>query len=234
MIIDLAGLFAAFLAGLLGSAHCFGMCGGIASALQLAIPPHSKSSAFYLINYNVGRIIAYTLLGIIAGIVSVSAIKTFGLNSALNGLRIFSAIFLVLMAGYIGRWWMVLAKFEKIGQSIFNPMKTLSKKLLPLKNPSQALLLGTVWGFLPCGLVYSALAYSASSSNIAEAALRMMFFGLGTFPAVGLMGGAASTVKRYLQKNSIKQLAAISMLVIAFWTVWPLIKQMMGMGMHHH
>ncbi|HFB67198.1 MAG TPA: sulfite exporter TauE/SafE family protein [Aeromonadales bacterium] len=233
-MIDLAGLFAAFMAGLLGSAHCFGMCGGIASALQLAVPRHSSSAKFYLINYNLGRIFGYTLLGVIAGVVSVSAIKTFGLKSALNGLRIFSAIFLILMAGYIGRWWMLLAKFEKAGQHIFNPMKNLSKKLLPLKNPWQALLLGTLWGFLPCGLVYSALAYSASSSNIAEAALRMTFFGLGTFPAVGLMGGAATTVKLYLQKNSVKQLAAISMLIIALWTVLPLIKQLLGMGMHQH
>ncbi len=223
MNIEFAGLAAAFLAGLLGSTHCFGMCGGISSALQLAIPKKAGATFIYLLNYNLGRILGYTILGGVVGIISVSTIKTFAPKSALDILRILGAIFLVLMAGYIGRWWMLLTKFEQLGQTFFNPLKRFGKKWLPLKRPSHAIILGTIWGFLPCGLVYSALAYSAAASSIPEAALRMTFFGLGTLPAVGLMGSSASRIKIYLQQNRVKQIAATSMLVIALWTVLPVL-----------
>ncbi len=233
-MVDWAGLIAALMAGLLGSVHCFGMCGGIAGALQLAIPKKA-STITYLFSYNFGRILGYSLLGLVAGIVSLSVAKTIGIESGLNILRIFGAVFLLLMAAYIGRWWMILSRFEQLGQKLFNPIRNFGKRWLPLSNPFQAIFLGVFWGFLPCGLVYSALAYSASATNLTESVLRMTAFGLGTLPAVGLMGGAASSLKVFLQKPAVKQFAAITLVLVAIWTVYPVIMQMlMANGGHRH
>jgi hypothetical protein len=233
-MVDWPGIMAASLAGLLGSAHCFGMCGGIVGALQLAIPKSKFSSVIYLLNYNLGRIIGYSLLGLVAGLISLSVAKTFGINFGLNLLRIVGAIFLILMASYIGRWWLILSRFEKLGQKVFNPIRNMGKKWLPLTNPFQAILIGIFWGFLPCGLVYSALAYSATAPTVTDSVLRMTAFGIGTLPAVGFMGGFASTLKVWLQKPAVKQLAALLLLVLALWTVFPVMVQMNSTTGHHH
>jgi len=236
MIADWSGITAALIAGLLGSAHCFGMCGGIAGALQLAIPKTPRAHLIYLLSYNIGRIIGYSLLGLVAGIISLSVAKTLGVEIGLNLLRVFGAIFLFLMAAYIGRWWMILSKFEKFGQKIFNPIRNFGKKWLPLSNPFEAIVVGILWGFLPCGLVYSALAYSASATSITDAVLRMTAFGIGTLPALGLMGGIASSVKVWVQKPAVKQVAALLLLGIAVWTIYPAIMQMIPSAnhLHHH
>ena len=234
MIADWPGIFAAFLAGLLGSAHCFGMCGGIVGALQLAIPKHKSAKFIYLLNYNLGRIIGYSLLGFIASIVSLSVAKTLGVNTGLNALRLVGGLFLFLMAAYIGRWWMILSHFEKMGQNLFNPIRAMGKKWLPLSNPFQAILVGIFWGFLPCGLVYSALAFSATAPTASDSVLRMTAFGFGTLPALGLMGSFASAIKTYLQRPSVKQIAAMLLLIVALWTIFPVLMQIFSSSAHHH
>ncbi len=221
---DWPNLTAAFVAGLIGSIHCFGMCGGIASALQLAIPNQSSFSKWlYLINFNLGRIISYSLLGWLSGWLGFGAAKAIGADLGMNILRFAGAIFLLLMACYIGRWWMILSQFERLGIKLFNPIKNLGKKFLPLKHPGQAFSVGIFWGWMPCGLVYSSLAFAASSANASESAQRMLAFGLGTLPAVVFMGHMANSLRVWLQKPATKQLAAISLVLVAVWTIQPLI-----------
>jgi len=87
---------------------------------------------------------------------------------------------------------------------------------------------------LPCGLVYSALAFSATAPTLTESVLPMTAFGIGTLPAVGLMGSFAVTLKVWLQKPAVKQLAAILLLVLALWTIFPAIVQMTSSAGHHH
>jgi len=236
MIID--ALFASFLAGLLGSVHCFGMCGGIVGALQLAIPNNTNQNRQYLLLYNLGRLSAYTLLGLIAGFIGSSAIKLIGFQLGLNILRLISALFLILMAGYIGRWWTLLTKFEAMGSKIFNPFKRYSKRWIPLKRPIYAIPLGMLWGFLPCGLVYSAISFAVSSSSIFEGGLKMFSFGLGTIPSVLFMGGSAHVFQSFLQNRYTRLMASFAMIIIAIWTAFPAIKLFMtlylGMPMSHH
>ncbi len=234
MISDWSGIIAALITGFLGSAHCIGMCGGIAGALQLVIPKKPAANIIYLLSYNVGRILGYAILGLLAGLISLSVAKTLGVNTGLNILRIIGAVFLILMAAYIGRWWMILARFEKLGQKLFNPIKNFGKKWLPLNNPFQAIFLGVFWGFLPCGLVYSALGFAASATSLTDAVLRMVAFGIGTLPALGLMGGFASKMKHWLQNPAIKQLAAVLLVVIAIWTAFPALMQLFSNAHQHH
>lgn len=227
-------LIAAFLTGLLGSMHCFGMCGGVIAALQLAQPKDNPKPLQYIFFYNLGRLSAYTTLGILAALVGSATIKMIGMKTGINILRLITALVLIMMAGYIGKWWMILTHLESVGKKLFNPLQQHSRKWLPLSRPIQALPLGILWGFLPCGLVYSSIAYAMSSASIFEGALKMFFFGLGTLPAVIFMGTSTTRLRKIIQNHQVRILASLLMIVIALWTAWPAVKMMFfNMSMHH-
>jgi len=226
-MIDLFSLFAAWMTGLVGSLHCVGMCGGVSSALQLSIPQQKRSvSWMYSLLFNLGRILSYALIGALAGWLSLGSAKALGMHSGIMYLRVLGAIFLLLIAAYVGRWWLVLSKVEELGAKIFNPLKSLGKRLIPLKIPYHALLLGMAWGWMPCGLVYSSLAFAATSASALESALRMFAFGLGTLPTLLIMGQLTQHFKTFLQQNKTKQIAAILLVVVALWTLYPLFANM--------
>ena len=202
----------AFLLGFFGSVHCMGMCGGIVGALSLN---KHNSLAFHL-SYHLGRISTYALLGLVVGFVGLwlsSSHATVGLV-----LRSMAGVLLILMGIYILGINASLLWLEKAGVSLWKIIQPLSKHLLPVNHPTQALALGLVWGFLPCGLVYSTLSWALVSANPAHSALLMVAFGLGNLPA--LLSFAAFTQ----QLNHLKQLpwvkGLMGALIICFgiWT----------------
>ena len=141
----------AFGLGLLGGAHCVGMCGGIMAALSFAIPDASKAKRFtLLLAYNSGRIGSYVFIAVLAG--SLLELIGGGSNSSghrLSVLRIIAGLLLVAMGLYLGNWWRGLTYLEKGGSSIWRFIQPLGKSLMPVKNVRQALLLGAIWGWLP-------------------------------------------------------------------------------------
>ncbi|MBE9526840.1 MAG: sulfite exporter TauE/SafE family protein, partial [Proteobacteria bacterium] len=178
--------FAAFIAGLLGGVHCVGMCGGIVGALTFGIDSakqsasHSKKELYpYLIAYNSGRLLSYTFAGLLVGGISMLATNLPVLHNIQFGLQIFAAFFMIALGLYIGGWWVGLRKIEKAGGVIWKRIEPISRKLIPVKTPFQALILGSLWGWLPCGLVYSILFWSISTGSAIEGGLLMLSFGLG-------------------------------------------------------
>lgn len=206
--------FSAFLIGLAGGLHCFGMCGGIASALRLASPPH-KSHWPYTVSYNVGRIISYTVAGAIAG--GLGQMSSSFIPIAGPVLATLSGIMLLAMAAYLGRWWMGLTRLERIGQHVWKRVQPLSRKLVPFSSPLAALPYGIIWGWLPCGLVYSVLTWSLASGGALSGAQIMLCFGLGTLPALIATSVGAHWLVNALQKSMIRQI--ISALLAAFATL---------------
>ena len=151
-----AGLVTALLAGFLGGGHCIGMCGGIVSALSFALPPsqrHPLRILSLMLAYNLGRITSYSLAGVLAGLLGKGLVEQ--LPQLTYFLRWLAVLILVLMALYIGRWWQILIKAEVAGKFLWRYLEPLGRKLMPVTHPGQALLIGAVWGWLPCGLVYS-------------------------------------------------------------------------------
>jgi len=189
-------LLSAFVIGLLGSGHCIGMCGGITTMLTSALPVRtnidpktnllpspSNTNHFVLVFlYHLGRISSYGIIGGIVGFTGSFAAKNIGLPLA--GLRIVAAIFLILLGLYLGKWLMLLNKIETLGKKLWLFISPLSKNLIPVDKPVKALSLGFVWGWLPCGLVYSTLTWSLASSSFIDGATIMLAFGLGTLPAL--------------------------------------------------
>ncbi|WP_051207441.1 sulfite exporter TauE/SafE family protein [Saccharospirillum impatiens] len=197
----------AFLIGIISAGHCLGMCGG----LTLAFGVNSKGTAV-LAAYNLGRISTYTGLGFLigAGLAWLPA-------SAIPVLRLIASALLVLIALYylnIASW---ITRVEHLALPLWRRVQPLARRWLPVTRVRQAYPLGLVWGFLPCGLVYSALGFAATAANPWASASLMLCFGLGTLPAMMLTGAAARPFQRGLNLPWVRRLLGISLLALATW-----------------
>ena len=208
-----ASYLAAFIAGLLGGIHCVSMCGGIVGALTFGIDPsanshQSKKQLYpYLIAYNTGRLMSYTFAGLLVGGISMLASNLPVLHNIQYGLQIFAAFFMIALGLYIGGWWFGLRRIEKAGGVIWQRIEPVSRHLIPVKTPIQALILGSLWGWLPCGLVYSILFWSISTGSAIEGGLLMLSFGLGTLPMLLAMGFFAAGLKSFTRKKWVRYMA---------------------------
>jgi sulfite exporter TauE/SafE len=207
---EAGSLFGAFLVGLLGGVHCIGMCGGIVGALTLGLPEAKRSGAGavpFQIAYNLGRIASYTLAGALVGGLGVLLAGLMPVYLAQRVLQGLAALFMIALGLYLAGWWMGLRRVEQAGGSVWRWLEPYGRKLMPVRSPGQALLLGLIWGWLPCGLVYSVLIWAISAGGAIEGAGLMLAFGLGTLPNLLLMGAAAAWLGRYVRKPAVRQLA---------------------------
>lgn len=211
----------AFLIGLAGGVHCIGMCGSIAGAFTFAIPKNASLSP-YIFAYNLGRISSYTIAGLLTGYLG--AIFSSSLVIGLTILQAFSIVFLILLALYISDVYKGLIVLEKAGNHLWKKLVPLSKKLIPFRSPAHTVIYGMIWGWLPCGLVYSALTWSLASGNAIDGALFMLCFGLGTLPALVASSVGASFLLPVLQNRKTRVAMAIIILIYAIFLTFTLIK----------
>ncbi|UUM31779.1 sulfite exporter TauE/SafE family protein [Vibrio japonicus] len=205
----------AFFIGLVGAGHCMGMCGGIASMLTMGQANPSKLTPLF---YNLGRLSSYALIGGMVGGAVSSISEVSQLNNVLVWLRITAAVFMILLACYIGRWWHGLLYIEKLGQVIWRGISPAGRSLLPLRRPVYAIPFGFIWGWLPCGLVYSTLTWSAVSGNALNGASVMLAFGLGTLPAMLLVGHSAGSLYKLQNNTMFRHVAATALLLYGLYT----------------
>ncbi|NRA18917.1 MAG: sulfite exporter TauE/SafE family protein [Oceanospirillaceae bacterium] len=204
---DQLSIVTALILGLLGSAHCIGMCGGIASSISLSKQPNGH---LYLLSYNLGRIGSYTLAGALLG--AVDFLIRYGSMQII--LRTFAAMMLIAMGLYVAQWWRGLTLIERLGHTLWRSISPVASRLLPVTSAPKALFLGACWGWLPCGLVYSTLIWSSAANSSAQSALLMFCFGLGTLPAMMTTTLLAKQLKQLLSKKYVQQLSGS--MIIAF------------------
>jgi sulfite exporter TauE/SafE len=206
---------AAIIVGLLGSSHCVGMCGGIVGALNMGIAgdlgSRPGSRFFYQLAYNLGRIGSYLLVGLLAGTLGAGLVQL-GIKPIAG--KLFAAGFMIALGLYLANWWRGLALLERLGSRLWRHIQPLGQRLFPISSPLQAFLLGALWGWLPCGLVYATVAWSLTTANAFDAVLLMLGFGLGTLPAMLLVGNAFNYLKDWVRSPLIRTSAGI--LIIAF------------------
>jgi hypothetical protein len=213
----------AFLLGLFSTVHCIAMCGSVIGALTLSLPADVRESQRrmlpFVFNYNIGRVLSYAIAGTVVGLLSSPL-------SDLNAhwvLRILSVIVMISMGLYLAGWFPKFARAEKLGAPVWRLLQPIGQKLLPVKSCSQAFLLGMVWGWLPCGLVYAALAVAATAGDPVKGGLVMLAFGAGTLPAVmgaGLFTGMLASLGRSTQLRQVAGVLIILMALVTFF--WPL------------
>jgi hypothetical protein len=144
-------------------------------------------------------------------------------SAAAFTLRIVAGLMLVAMGFYLAGWWRGLTYLEKMGGYLWQYLQPVGNRLMPVTRLPQAIVLGIIWGWLPCGLVYSTLTWSATSASWQQSAIVMMCFGLGTLPALLLTGMFAHQVKVWSQKTAIRNLAALLIIAFGIWTMaWSL------------
>lgn len=218
-MLDSLSLFSLFLIGFLGGGHCVGMCGGLSSAFALQLPAHIGRVKLIIL-LNMGRITSYILIGVILGAVGQIGIAWDHTRTLQYGLLAAANVLLLLLGLYLAGLSSLITRIEGIGQPVWRRLSPLLNRLLPIQSIPACLGVGVLWGWLPCGLVYSASLYALSSGSAWQGGLSMAAFGLGTLPNLLAMGVFASQLKGWLQQRFVRLLAGLS---VAFWALWQLV-----------
>lgn len=209
-------MISAMVLGVLGGGHCLGMCGGLMGALTLAIPVEQRRRRLeLLLAYNLGRILSYGCAGLLLGLGGWALAN----SPAAMLLRIVAGLLLICMGLYLGGWWSGLTRIEALGRGLWRFIQPLAKRLLPVTSLPRALLLGALWGWLPCGLVYSTLLWAASQGSAIDSALLMLTFGLGTLPVLIASGLAAQRLNQLLRQRSVRMAGGLLVIVFGLWTL---------------
>ncbi len=215
---------AAFAVGFFGGVHCVGMCGGIVGALSFGLPEEKRNRIRghlpFLLLYNLGRIGSYTLAGAIVGGLSAWAIDLLSIRQLQLWLQLLAGIFMILLGLYLNGWWRVLVRVEQAGSVIWQRLEPYGRRLLPVQRPGQAFLLGMLWGWLPCGLVYSVLIWTLMSGGAQEGALLMLSFGLGTLPNLLAMGVFAVMLQKLVQQDWVRQVSGGLVMAFGVYMIW--------------
>jgi uncharacterized protein len=220
----------ALLMGLFSSLHCIGMCGSIIGTLTLSLKPEireKKAQLFpYVLTYNLGRITSYTIAGLLVGAIEFILSRPFGEGHGHRVLQIFSALIMTGAGFYIAGWFPRFAYIEKSGSWLWKQLEPFGRKLIPVQTLTQGFLFGMVWGWIPCGLVYSTLALAATTGDVVKSTLTMFFFGLGTLPAVMGLGIMTSLLAKLARMERFRQTVGILFIILALLAAFPWINPM--------
>lgn len=197
-----ATLLAVFLAGLLGGGHCAAMCGGIVGALSAR-----RGAQMHLhFAYNIGRIGTYCLAGSFAGAIG-GVVLLRDILPVQLALYVVANLLLLGVGLYIAGWPTVVKRLEIPGQWVWARISPLTGRFLPADTFPRALALGSIWGWLPCGLTYSVLAIALVSGSGTRGASLMLAFGLGTLPSLLAAGLLMRSARLWFQRRLVRRIA---------------------------
>lgn len=215
------GFLAAFLIGLLGGVHCAGMCGGIVSVMTVRMPGQQWIGRHGVwpihLAYNLGRIASYSIAGALMG-----ALGSLGLllNDALPvqmALYVAANLMMIALGLYLTGMTRALAFAERAGHALWRRVQPVTRQFLPVRGARQAFPLGMLWGWLPCGLVYSVLTLTLVSGSAWRGAVIMLAFGLGTLPNLLLAGLLLVRFRRVIQGRALRLGSGMLVLGFGFW-----------------
>ena len=206
-----------FLGGLLGSAHCVGMCGGFALGIGLGAPSLAANVVRQLI-YTTGRVFTYAFLGVAAGYAGSRLAG--GVGAWINAQAVLCLVAGVLLVGQgvlglglIPRRWRArpAGGVSCLAGTFVGPF---------LRSPRSAdvLLAGIFTGFLPCGLVYGFLALASSSASAPRGLLTMALFGAGTGPLM-ILAGAGGSLLSHVARRNVLRVSASCILLTGFISI---------------
>ena len=226
--LDPAVLSTAFLAGLLGSGHCLGMCGGIAAGLGAMAPGRAVVPA---LQFNLARILSYAVLGLVAATVlsGVSNLVPIG-----RWLRVITALMILLIGLKFLFDFGGISFIERGGAGLWRRIMPWAMKAGSRNDWLGRLLLGACWGFIPCGLVYSILVTAASTAHPVSGAVTMLAFGAGTLPSMLGLTIAAPALSSFLADKTVRRLIGFALVVLALWTLVMMWSMSQGTMNHSH
>jgi sulfite exporter TauE/SafE len=226
----------AFLLGLFSTIHCVGMCGGIIGALSLSLPLEIRNNKprmlTFITAYNIGRILSYSLAGLVAGAIGTGVLASAGFDQGHAVLRAIGVAMMVAIGLYLAGWLPQLAIVEKIGVPVWKKLEPVGRKLLPVATLPKALAYGLIWGWLPCGLVYFVLLWALTAGNAVQGGLTMLAFGVGTLPTLLATGFMTSWLTRFARSSTARQVVGLLIIAMAVGSLYlPMGDHLAG---HHH
>jgi uncharacterized protein len=222
-------LVSALLMGLFGGAHCAAMCGGVAGVLCSATPRDVPRKAAYVGAYNVGRVGSYAVLGLVFGALGTLATGALPLDGVRFALRGLAAVFLLAVGLHLAGLPTLVRRLESVGAPLWRRLAPITRRLLPIRSPVHAGLIGALWGLMPCGMLYSAFALAASAGSPGAGAATMAAFGVGTLPVMVTMGAVAQKVAKWATRAWVRRAAAAVVLGFGLWSSASLASQV-GVG----
>ena len=199
----------AFYIGLFGSIHCIGMCGPLA----FAIPVSGKGTWRIIADktlYNFGRILSYTTLGLIIGLIG----RQLWLAGLQQGIALASGM-LIILAGFARMFKIRL--FSGSSSRFLKPVSNLIS--FAVTHHAGNFIVGVLNGLLPCGFVYLALVGAINTSSATSSAEYMFWFGMGTFPLMLLATIGSGFVSLKLRRN-INKAIPYFMVCLGMWFVF--------------
>lgn len=234
MIHDPVSITAAFLIGIFSIVHCIGMCGSIMGVLSLSLPSsirenHIKRFSF-VSSYNIGRILSYGIAGLIAGAIGAGLFEGSGFSDGHKVLRTLGTVMMIAIGLYLAGWFPQVSYLEKIGVPVWRQIEPFGRKMMPVDSIAKAFTYGLIWGWLPCGMVYTVLIWSLASGSAINGAFTMLAFGLGTLPAMITAGVMTSWLTRFAQSPTTRRIVGIIVIIMAVGSLFVSI----GMEHQHH
>ncbi len=211
-------LSAAFLLGLAASGHCLVMCGGITAALGMATArdAQGRTRPMLLLTYQLGRICSYSIAGLLFAGLFGGLISLLDIESVRRTLRVMSA--LALLLGALVAFGRVRDPGMGIGRRLWVKVAPLGRRLLPVNTMPRGFAFGMVWGWMPCGFVYSVLLIATLQADAVYGALTMAAFGLGTVPALFVAAFGAGRLNGFASRPVARHLAGSVLLISALLT----------------
>jgi len=211
-------LGAAFLLGLAASGHCLVMCGGISAALGMATAKDAqgRTRPVLLATYQLGRITSYTLAGLLFAGAFGSLVSLLDIESVRRTLRAVSAVALLL--GALVAFGRVRDPGMRLGRTLWPKLAPLGRRLLPVTTLPRGFAFGMVWGWMPCGFVYSVLLIATLQLDAGRGAMTMAAFGLGTAPALFIAALGAERLKGFASLPAARHLAGSVLVLSALLT----------------
>jgi sulfite exporter TauE/SafE len=210
------GYIAVFLVGLLGGTHCMAMCGGIVGALTVGTPDGRRHWPLHLA-YNLGRISSYALAGAVLGAIGSAGLLLNDVMPVQMTLYVLANLMLVALGLYLVGVPQGLTFLERGGQKVWARIQPLTRRFLPATTVSRALPLGLLWGFLPCGMVYSVLTTALLTGSALRGAGLMLAFGAGTLPNLLLAGFLLRRFRDVVQGRAVRLASGLLVLGFGLW-----------------
>jgi sulfite exporter TauE/SafE len=207
-------LSAAFVLGLLASGHCVLMCGGISGALMLAGNGPVRRPALHMqLAQQAGRITSYALAALLLGGLGGALVRLVDAEQVRTGLRLLSAATFALVGlTLLGK---VRGIDAGVGRLVWSRLAPLARPLLPVHHSGQAFALGMIWGWMPCGFVYSVLLIAWLALDPLRSAATMLAFGLGTIPALVAANYGLAGALRVFGQTRARAAVAVARIVMA-------------------
>lgn len=222
-------VIAAFLLALAGAGHCVGMCGAVSMNMSLAVPQSRRQGhlamARWQLLFSAGRITSYLLLGALVGAGGDTAMALLPGGQRLPWLL--AAMVMILIGLYLLGRELGIRVLERAGLILWRKLQPLLRHLMPVDTAVRALAVGLLWGLMPCGLVYSALALAAVSGGALQGSLVMLVFGtvtVGPVAGIGMLGNRFSLAR----SPWFRRLGALLAFLFAAW----LLIHAAGLGAH--